>query len=299
MTAVLLCGLGVGLGLVGAVLGTLGSEPSLGLRIALLDRPLAETESGRTATTWYRPDRTLGRRGAAWLASRPHLVERLDSDLYVTGTSLEELAGQAVMALCCGVALPPLAAAILWSGGLRIPVGIPLAAAVLGAVGGLALPVLALRHDAKQRRAEGRRTVGTFLDLVVLCLAGGMGVEGALVQAADLGRDRMSERIRAALGRARDTGRTPWEVLGQLGERSHLSELVELAAAVGLAGTEGARIRSTLSSKAASIRRHELAREETEANTISERLFLPGALLLVGFLVFVGYPAFARISGGL
>ena len=37
---------------------------------------------------------------------------------------------------------------------------------------------------------------------------------------------------------------------------------------------------------------------EAEANALTERLFLPGAFLLVGFLLFVGYPAFTRIASG-
>ena len=108
----------------------------------------------------------------------------------------------------------------------------------------------------------------------------------------------MSRRIAAALSFARDRGDTPWRALSELGRNLQIDELVELGAAVGLAGSEGARIRPTLAAKAASIRRHELARAETDANTITERLFVPGAFLLVGFLLFIGYPAFARISAG-
>jgi tight adherence protein C len=75
--------------------------------------------------------------------------------------------------------------------------------------------------------------------------------------------------------------------------------LEELAAAVGLAGAEGARIRLTLAAKAKSIRQHDLAEAESDANAVTERLFLPGVFLLVGFLVFIAYPAVARISAGL
>ena len=137
-----------------------------------------------------------------------------------------------------------------------------------------------------------------YLDLVVLALAGGMGIEGALHAAAAVAQGDFSSRVVDALELARDAGETPWQALADLGEDLGVPELVELAAAVRLAGTEGARIRNTLAVKAASMRRHELAEVETEANTVTERLFLPGVLLLVGFLVFVGYPAVARITGG-
>ena len=83
-----------------------------------------------------------------------------------------------------------------------------------------------------------------------------------------------------------------------LGVDLGVSELEELAAAVGLAGQEGARIRSSLAAKASTARRHELAEAESEANTVTERLFLPGVLLLTGFILFIGYPAVARILGG-
>jgi tight adherence protein C len=101
-----------------------------------------------------------------------------------------------------------------------------------------------------------------------------------------------------ALATARESGTAPWAALEALGREIRVPELVELATTVQLAGTEGARIRQSLSARAASLRRHEQAEAESAANAMTERLFLPGALLLVGFLVFVGYPAFTRILVG-
>ena len=85
----------------------------------------------------------------------------------------------------------------------------------------------------------------------------------------------------------------------RLGDELGIPELREVAAAVGLAGTEGAQIRATLIAKAASIRRHELSESEAQANAVTQRLFLPGIVLLLGFLVFIGYPAVERILSGL
>ncbi len=90
-----------------------------------------------------------------------------------------------------------------------------------------------------------------------------------------------------------------WKHMGELGEELDLPELVELSVVVGLASSEGARIRTTLSSKAASMRKRELAEAETRANRATERLFLPSMLLLFGFLIFIGYPATTRILGGI
>jgi Flp pilus assembly protein TadB len=222
----------------------------------------------------------------------------LEPELALTGTSLEAVCGQAVLAAGVAGVLPPFCWALTGLGGMHLSFIVPLWVSLVGSACGAAFPFMILRSEAKVAARCARRVVGTYLDLVVLCLAGGMGIEGALHAAAEVGVDPVSHRLAAALQLARDCGETPWSALAGLGEELGIGELSELAAAVGLAGTEGARIRATLSSKASSIRRHELADAETEANTVTERLFLPGVLLLVGFLLFIGYPAFSRIAAG-
>ncbi len=143
-----------------------------------------------------------------------------------------------------------------------------------------------------------RVVVGSFVDLVVLNLAGGMGIESALLTAAQVSPDWAAQRISRSLLKARDSGQSSWAALSNLGDEIGVPELVELSASLQLAGTEGSRVRQSLSARAVALRRHEQADAETAANTTTERLFLPGALLLVGFLLFVGYPAFSRILGG-
>ncbi len=219
--------------------------------------------------------------------------------LKITDTSFDRLCAEVILGCAAGVLLPILWWAIVSMGGLRLSVLVPVwSAGVFGVAGG-ALPLVALRLESVKRRREARRAVGSFLDLVVLCLAGGMGIEGALHASAQIGTNETLRRMATSLVHARDAGAPPWRALSQLGQELGVSELSELAAAVGLAGTEGARIRSTLTAKAASLRRHELAEAEAQANTVTQRLFLPGVLLLVGFLLFIGYPAVIRIMSGL
>jgi Flp pilus assembly protein TadB len=160
------------------------------------------------------------------------------------------------------------------------------------------VPVMTVIRGARARRQHFRTVVSSFVDLVVLSLAGGVGVEGALLTASQVSSDWASARMANVLLRARDSGQPPWSALDQLGEALGVPELEELSSTLQLAGTEGARIRQSLSARAASLRRHDQAEAESSANAVTERLFLPGALLLVGFLLFVGYPAFSRILGG-
>jgi Flp pilus assembly protein TadB len=204
-----------------------------------------------------------------------------------------------VLSSLVGALLPFVAWALLSLRGIGMPLVLPIWVGLIGASVGAAFPVLVLRGQAKAARRQARRMVGCFLDLVVLALAGGLGIEGALHAAAAIGDTQVSNRMARCLDEARDAGRTSWEALERLGHELVVPELVELALAVSLAGTEGARIKSTLAAKAASIRRHELADAESDANTISDRLFIPGVLLLIGFLIFIGYPAVARLTAGL
>jgi Flp pilus assembly protein TadB len=233
------------------------------------------------------------------LEEHSSLKRRLDSALNLTGTTLESLCAQAVLAGLVGLLLPVAFWGIVSLGGVHLSLEVPLWVGVLLACAGALLPLAALSSEVKRRRREARRVIGSFLDLVVLCLAGGMGVEGALHAAAQVGDNEVLGRLLEALILARDAGAPPWAALADLGAEIGVDELAELAAAVGLAGTQGARIRATLAAKAASIRRHELADAESEANAVTERLFLPGVLLLVGFLLFIGYPAVARIATGI
>lgn len=72
--------------------------------------------------------------------------------------------------------------------------------------------------------------------------------------------------------------------------------LAELAASVELAGSQGARIRASLAAKADSLRGHQVAETEAAAEAATERMTIPVAVLLFGFLVFIAYPAVQQIT---
>lgn len=294
MIVVLLAGMGSGVAVLGIVAALRPAPPSVASVLQALDGPRSRDAS---AGVGRRPDRMLGQSLARGLEERGWIPATVASWADVTGTSLDALGAEVVLCGLCGVLLPSVAALVARVGGARIPLVIPVWAGLALGIGGSLLPVVVVRQAATRARRSARTAVAGYLDLVVLCLAGGMGIEGALHAAAGIADDRFSVQVATALEIARGTGDTPWHALSSLGDGLGVSELGELAAAVRLAGTEGARIRSTLSAKAASIRRHELAEAEAEANAVTERLFLPGVFLLVGFLLFVGYPAVARITG--
>jgi tight adherence protein C len=180
--------------------------------------------------------------------------------------------------------------------------GLPVAELVIAvlvlaaAAAGFVFPDLRLREDAERRRQAFRHALSAYLDLVNVILAGGGGIDTALHAAAEAGDGPAFAQLRHALARARLTGRSPWDVLGELGRTIEVSELGELAASVSLAGTHGARIRQSLAAKADALRGHQQAEIEADAEAATERMTIPVAVLLFGFLVFIAYPALVQIT---
>jgi tight adherence protein C len=70
-----------------------------------------------------------------------------------------------------------------------------------------------------------------------------------------------------------------------------------LAASVSLAGTEGAKVRTSLAAKAGALRTHQIT--DAEGNATAERMSLPVMLLFLGFLAFIAYPALTQVLSGL
>ena len=133
-----------------------------------------------------------------------------------------------------------------------------------------------------------------MLDLVVVGLAGGAGVEQALRDAVDEPTTWGQGKLRDAIRAAHLTRTPPWTTIGQLGDATNVTALKELAAALSLAGSEGARVRVTLTARAAALREHELSDAEAEAASATEKMSLPVVGLFAGFLIFTAYPPCPR-----
>jgi hypothetical protein len=76
-----------------------------------------------------------------------------------------------------------------------------------------------------------------------------------------------------------------------------IDALVDVAHSVQLAGEHGARVRQSLHTKAASLRARNLATIEYEAQQSTEHMGIPIVMLFVGFIILIGYPAFASTLG--
>lgn len=195
-----------------------------------------------------------------------------------------------------GAGVPLLVGLALSTIGLLLPVAGILGFAIAGSVAGWLLPDFTLREDAAKRRKAFRHALSSYLDLVNVIIAGGGGIQTALYTAAEAGDGWAFAAIRRALDRARLTNRSPWTTFAELADELDVPELAELAASVALAGSQGARIRASLAAKADTLRGHQVAETEAAAESATERMTIPVAVLLFGFLVFVAYPAVQQIT---
>lgn len=238
---------------------------------------------------------SLGERLAALYAARGWELTSTRADLALLGRSFEGfLATKFLLAAGALLFIPFLFA---WLAFMGVPVSstVPLWAGLAFAAVFFFLPDLQLRQEAVDRRRDFRHVVGSFLDLVAMNLAGGRGVPEALLSAASIGEGRGMWRIRDALSNARITGTTPWEALGRLGDELAVEELRDLAAALALVADDGAKIRSSLTARAATMRRRQLADAEGKAGERSQSMLVAQLLLCGGFLLFLTFPALMRV----
>jgi Flp pilus assembly protein TadB len=300
VTAALLVGLCFGTGLLLVVTG---------LRPAPLPLPQLLSElDGLPTTSVFQPIAASERRSlfvrlfGEPLSASPagrRIADRAASDLRITGTTTAEHLSQRMALAVTAIVWAPLCSTIMWAGGVSLPVVAPLWFSFLLAPAGFLYPTLSLRSKAASARRTFRHALSAFLDIVAVSLAGGRGVESALHDGAEAGQGWPFAELRRCLLEARLMGEPPWAGLARLGRELGIPELGELAASATLAGSEGARVRASLAAKAKAMRQRSLTDVEAAAQAASERMSLPVVLLMLGFIVFLGFPALEQVLAGL
>lgn len=299
MTAALILGCGLGLGLWLVVSGARPAPVPLEWALAHIHQRRRPDQLGiQTARPTGIVTRLLGE---SWVESPlgRHLTERAAADLRITGTTPgEHLAARVGIGLT-GLLWAPVTASLMTAGGVQVGLALPLWVSIGLAPAGFLYPSIALKAKAADRRRSFRHAFSAFLDIVSISLAGGRGVESALYAGAEAGQGWALAELRRSLLEARLLGETPWAALARLGHDLDIPELGELAASASLAGSEGARVRVSLAAKARSLRLRGLTDIEAAAQSASERMSLPIVALLLGFIVFLTYPAISQVLNGL
>jgi tight adherence protein C len=297
MTVAFLAGALAGAGLFLFLLALVPRRASLARQVATFDGPHPPLSRTPVSERESRVGRRLGRALAAFCAEQGWEFPSLRANLSIVGRSFENFLATKVLLGLFGLLLGPVLLLLFGLAGVRIPVVIPVWLGL--AVGGVFffLPDLEVKQQADARRRDFRHAIGAFLDLVSMNLSGGRGVPEALMAASEIGSGWALWRLRDALANARITGQTPWQALGALGEEVRVDELRDLAAALSLVADDGAKVRESLTARAASLRRRELADLEGRAGEKSQSMLVAQMLLCAGFLIFLTYPVVGVLLG--
>jgi Flp pilus assembly protein TadB len=233
---------------------------------------------------------------ADFYAKRGWQQRSIRADLSILERSWESFLVSKIGLAALGFFATPVIFSLFWVLGLRLNILIPVWVTLLAAGGCFMLPDLEVRSDARERREDFRRVVAAYLDLVSMNLAGGRGLPEALMAAAELSDSPAIRRIRFSLADARLSGQTQWTALRVLGEQIGIEELQDLGFALALVADDGAKIRQSLSSRAETMRRRELAELEGKAGAKSQSMLVAQMLLCAAFLLFLMYPAVMQIK---
>ncbi|MFI7449681.1 type II secretion system F family protein [Nonomuraea sp. NPDC049714] len=284
---VLACGAISGLGVALALSTAFPSPPALAPAMERL-RPGPRAEP---AQDWK--SRLVTRLSATMIGARvPH------TDLALLGKTPHDHLAQKALMIALGAAGP----FVFWAWcallGVVLPWPVSWAACLAFAVAVFFAPDAAIRGQAAEARTAFRQAIVAYLDLVALARAAGAGPAEALESAAKIGHGWTFQRLAQALDPARRGTGSAWDELTRLSEEVDVPELADLAAIAQLAGTRGASILDTLMAKAQSLREADLSAEVAKARSRTETMTVPMALSVLGFLLLLGYPAFARMTGG-
>ena len=289
----------------GAAAGLLLLAAGLWPAPAPLARVLANYDAARWATphivsaeraAWpARWERAVGRPLADGFLARGWLSPSVRADLAVLGRRPAEFfAGKAAGGLV-GLLVPALTLGAAGAAGLAVPTLVPAWISLAGAVVGFLIPDLRLRARAAQIRRDFRVATAAYLDLVAMRMASGAGLAEALGEAAQLGGGPAFARLRGALADARTDGLAPAAALGRLGDELALPDLVDVAARLSLVDSSGAQAEASLRAQAASLRDRELTDVQGASAERSQSMLVAQVVLGFGFLLFLGYPAVAKV----
>ena len=233
---------------------------------------------------WGRLGRTLARR----MQLHPDVV----ADLRLVCRSQEVHAAYLTAAAIAGLFGPSVSLVVAQTMGvISTGVIVPLAVALIGAVVGPLVVHSAMRADAAEQRHDLRYQLSSYLDVVTMLLAGNVGNEGALRQAAQAGDGRLFVELRRRILVAETSNRSLVSALAHLGDDLDLVELQQVSASASLAASAGAPVAKSLAAKCATLRGALSAEQETDARVRTGKITIPLVGMSILIMAVVVYPA--------
>lgn len=245
---------------------------------------------------------TLGGQVQGWIAEqvlrRSRDAKAFTQDLAVGGSTIEQYVAKSTALVLFGFVGPLVIFGFFNTLGLGLPILLAPAASIALAVAMIVITRQELTETATRRRAEFRRTLSIYLDLVAMSMQAGRGHAEALPASAAIGTGWAFTHLQDAIDGARFSGTTPWRALGELGDRCGIRELADLDAALSLANDDGAKVRATLVARAQSLRSERIADAEASAAAATESMRFALIVMVFAFLTYELYPSVARLFAG-
>jgi tight adherence protein C len=233
---------------------------------------------------WARFGRTL----AQHIPLRPNVI----ADLRLMRRSQEVHAAYLAAAAVAGLFGPSMLLIVGQAiGVLSISVVVPLCASLIGAIVGPLVVHSSMRSSAAEQRHDLRYQLSSYLDVVTMLLAGNVGNEGALRQAAQAGDGRLFVELRRRILVAETSNRSLVSALAQLGDDLDLVELQQVSASASLAASAGAPVAKSLAAKCATLRSALSAEQETDARVRTGKITVPLVGMSILIMAAVVYPA--------
>lgn len=143
---------------------------------------------------------------------------------------------------------------------------------------GYGLPLAWLYQQAQKRQESIQKSLADFLDILVICVEAGLGLDVAISKIANMNSARTSTYLREELQKyTRDVGfgKPRKEALLDMAERTGVDDLNTIVNAIVQSYEMGSSVAHTLRVQSDSLRAKRLAKAEEKANKIPVKMVIP------------------------
>lgn len=161
---------------------------------------------------------------------------------------------------------------------------------------GIWLPDIVLQRVVEARQTAIRRALADAVDLLVVSVEAGIGLEGAMQRVAERSDGPLADELQRVLEQIR-LGRSRADALREMGQRTQVKELVSFVAAIQQGETMGVSIAKVLRTQAEALRRQRSERARETAAKLPVKLLFPLVFFIFPslFVVILG-PAAIRFA---
>lgn len=160
----------------------------------------------------------------------------------------------------------------------KVPGMVGIMIALVFGLFGYGLPMLWLLQQAQKRQESIQKSLADFLDILVICVEAGLGLDVAINKITSLKSVKTSGYLREELHKyTRDVGfgRPRKEALLDMAERTGVDDLNTIVNAIVQSYEMGTSVAHTLRVQADSLRVKRLAQAEEKANKIPVKMVIP------------------------